>query len=380
MQKTHFFFVVACRRFTPLLRDFYIKLKSRSDVEDFEVLYCSMDRSDAEFQKYAAEMPWWCLPYKSPVLGKLANLYECQGIPHLVILDRDGTVLVPDGVGEVATDPDGQNFPWRPKPLVDLLPPSYLASDRSLRPMSELDQKYLMLYFSAHWCPPCQQFTPKLNKAYKALKAQRDDFELLFVSSDHDPDAFEGYFAEMAFCALPYEEREAKAAIANRLQVRGIPCLCIFGPKPDDRGDRPLINRDVRYLIEGGDYLAEFPFYRKPYGDLNTAQDNINSIRSIIVFHEAGDDEEQHQVVQALKKASELYKGREETRFYWATMPTGLTTTVRDALKLGPVADLPLMVLLDIPNGGSYYVSDLKEVSPESVIFFISAPGERRLL
>jgi nucleoredoxin len=156
----------------------YNKLKCRDNAEDFEVVFCSMDRTDAEYVSYTDKMPWWCLSYKSPALGKLANKYGAVGIPHLVVLDKDGTVLLADGVGEVSVDPDGTDFPWRPKKLVELLPKIYMRNDKSLHPMSELDDKYLLLYFSAHWCPPCKQFTPKLSKAYSVLKKHRDDFEV----------------------------------------------------------------------------------------------------------------------------------------------------------------------------------------------------------
>lgn len=42
-------------------------------------------------------------------------------------------------------------------------------------------------YYSAMWCNPCRQFTPKLVEAYQRLKAQYgNQFELIFVSSDRD--------------------------------------------------------------------------------------------------------------------------------------------------------------------------------------------------
>jgi len=140
-----------------------------------------MDKTENEYQSYTSDMPWWCLSFQSPVLGKLANQYGAMGIPHLVVLDKDGSVLQADGVGEVSVDADGLNFPWRPKPLTELLPSEYIDSDGNRHAMSELDGKYLMLYFSAHWCPPCMRFTPKLSKAYTALKQKRDDFEVSFL-------------------------------------------------------------------------------------------------------------------------------------------------------------------------------------------------------
>eukprot|EP00961_Rhodomonas_salina_P092951 1251145-Rhodomonas_salina.1 len=44
--------------------------------------------------------------------------------------------------------------------------------------------KYVGLYFSAHWCPPCKIFTLQLAELYKMLSATRSDFEIVFVSSD----------------------------------------------------------------------------------------------------------------------------------------------------------------------------------------------------
>jgi thiol-disulfide isomerase/thioredoxin len=34
------------------------------------------------------------------------------------------------------------------------------------------------IYFSAHWCPPCRQFTPRLAQTYNALRAAGRDFEV----------------------------------------------------------------------------------------------------------------------------------------------------------------------------------------------------------
>jgi hypothetical protein len=204
--------------------------------------------------------------------------------------------------------------------------------------------------------------------------------QLLFISSDHDQSSFEEYFAEMTFGALPFEERQAKADIATKLGVRGIPTLMIFGPRPANGGDRPLINEHLRGIVEHGDYLSEYPFCPKPFGDLNKATDNINNFKSIIIFHEGGDDDEQHDIEEALQQAAENYEGEDKVKFYWATMPSRLSKTVRDALQLGPISNEPMMVLLDIPNNASFYVSKETDVSMESILGFLHSPGERRHL
>ncbi|CBZ23914.1 tryparedoxin-like protein [Leishmania mexicana MHOM/GT/2001/U1103] len=54
-------------------------------------------------------------------------------------------------------------------------------------------KKYVLIYFSAHWCPPCQRFTPLLADFYDAHK-DRYGFEVLFVSSDREEGRMMDFF------------------------------------------------------------------------------------------------------------------------------------------------------------------------------------------
>merc|ERR1711959_225858 len=85
-------------------------------------------------------------------------------------------------------------------------------------------KKNVLVYFSAHWCPPCRGYTPELSKAY-ADSAKKDDTAVVFVSSDRDQGSFDEYFAEMSFFALPFSEREIKDTLSAKYGVRGIPTL-----------------------------------------------------------------------------------------------------------------------------------------------------------
>lgn len=143
-----------------------------------------MDRSEEEYKAYSEQMPWWCLPYAISTLPKLAQIYHAHGIPHLVILDTNGSIITKEGVPALQQDPIGKSFPWRPLRVVDLLPELYLDTDNEsyLEITEELEDKYVMLYFSQQKCGLCQDFTPWLVKAYKILKQRRpDDFEVSFV-------------------------------------------------------------------------------------------------------------------------------------------------------------------------------------------------------
>merc|ERR1712038_784047 len=161
-------------------------------------------------------------------------------------------------------------------------------------------------------------FTPKLSKAYTTLKSQRDDFELLFVSSDRDQDSFQEYFNEMTFGALPYEDRDAKAALSKRFEVSGIPKLIMLGPVIDkNTGERKVINDSVR---------------------------SLNEKKCVIVFHEQGDDEEQAELVKVMKEVAATYDkgdGESDFSFYWALTTEGLSSRIRSVVNMTEVKEEP---------------------------------------
>ena len=88
--------------------------------------------------------------------------------------------------------------------------------------------KTIGIYFSAHWCPPCRTFTPKL---VKFRNANKKDFEVVFVSSDRNPKAQMAYMKEtgMKWYTMPHRSGPANA-LAKKYGVRGIPALIIVSP------------------------------------------------------------------------------------------------------------------------------------------------------
>ena len=100
-------------------------------------------------------------------------------------------------------------------------------------------KKHVMLYFSAHWCPPCKQYTPELAQAYAASQ-KKDEVAIVFVSSDRDESSFCGYFAEMPFFAMPFAARDEAATLGEKYGVKGIPSLVLLD------GDGNLVNDNIR--------------------------------------------------------------------------------------------------------------------------------------
>ena len=66
--------------------------------------------------------------------------------------------------------------------------------------------KFYAIYFSAHWCPPCRNFTPMLAQFYDEVnKDGAKNLQIVFVTSDKDDAAFKGYYETMPWVAVPFE-------------------------------------------------------------------------------------------------------------------------------------------------------------------------------
>ena len=96
---------------------------------------------------------------------------------------------------------------------------------------SVLKDKLLALYFSAHWCPPCRQFTPEFAKVYTSLQAAGKPFAVVFVSADQDQEAFNDYFATQPWYAVPYEASDVRERLNEEFGIRGIPALLVLTPE-----------------------------------------------------------------------------------------------------------------------------------------------------
>ena len=102
------------------------------------------------------------------------------------------------------------------------------------------NSKIIGLYFTAHWCPPCRTFTPKLMSLYRSYNTSQHFFEIVFVSYDRDSETMHNYFEEMPWAAVPYSDQDLRESLGSRFGVTGIPALVIFS------SDGTLISSDGR--------------------------------------------------------------------------------------------------------------------------------------
>eukprot|EP00611_Tribonema_gayanum_P032890 TRINITY_DN9985_c0_g1_i1.p1 TRINITY_DN9985_c0_g1~~TRINITY_DN9985_c0_g1_i1.p1 ORF type:complete len:305 (+),score=77.27 TRINITY_DN9985_c0_g1_i1:57-917(+) len=109
-----------CRMFTPALVKVYEAMRA-GGRDDFEFIFLSSDRSEAQFDEYRATMPWLSLPYaKRDEKTALSTQFRVTGIPSLITVAPDGTVVNAGARGAAMEDPTGAAFPWPPQPLSNL--------------------------------------------------------------------------------------------------------------------------------------------------------------------------------------------------------------------------------------------------------------------
>ena len=98
---------------------------------------------------------------------------------------------------------------------------------------------YFGLYFSAKWCGPCRNFTPKLIDFYN----KSENFEVIFVSLDKNENEFSEYFSKMPWKSLPFDNQQSEE-LSEFFGVQGIPTLILV----DHEGN--VLTRQGKEIIE----------------------------------------------------------------------------------------------------------------------------------
>lgn len=80
------------------------------------MIFISSDRSEESWRTYHSTMPWLSMAWEEKdARRELASNLEVKGIPTLVILGPDNSVVTADGRTELSEDSEVERFPWRPQ-------------------------------------------------------------------------------------------------------------------------------------------------------------------------------------------------------------------------------------------------------------------------
>jgi len=273
----------------------------------------------------------------------------------VVILSPEGKLITKDGRSALSKDPKGEQIPWTPKTYDEICDGAVVVNKEGgeVSFAEATKGKTVALYFSAHWCGPCRQFTPKLAEWYtKDLKAK--GMEVIFVSSDRDEEAFKEYYGEQPWLALKFDDRARKEDFSTYFGVSGIPSLVLM----DAEGN--LITKEARGAIEADPTGLEFPWHPKPVTNLKMGPGNINEVPMMIAFCETAEANVQTEIEASMTPLAEKMiaeakaKGEEDPAmaFMMVTADEGLSGRVRQMLKLpsGETKQPAKLMIMDIPD------------------------------
>ena len=229
-----------CRAFTPQLVDWY-----NQDHKDFNVILVSSDTTQDAMTKYMEEtkMPWLGIKKGSDSEQLMSKKFRISsGIPSLVLIENGQVVKLktqsPVLVFKEMNKLLGKKNAYKKekkvvfKTNVDVLKAIkddlIAASGKSAKVTKAMVRKrFLLVYFSAHWCPPCRVFTPKLVKWYNE---DHKYFDIIFVSAGLDQKAMTKYMkdAKMPWLGIK-KASDSEQLMADKFKIStGIPSLVLI--------------------------------------------------------------------------------------------------------------------------------------------------------
>lgn len=106
-----------CRGFTPVLAEFYNSVNANGKV--FEVVFVSSDSDQKSFNSYLNEMPWIAVNFGAQEIEELGNKYKVSGIPRLVIVKTDGSIVCDNARSDVVSKKETAFSEWLNKKEFD---------------------------------------------------------------------------------------------------------------------------------------------------------------------------------------------------------------------------------------------------------------------
>eukprot|EP00727_Mastigamoeba_balamuthi_P006748 m51a1_g2694 DNA-dependent protein kinase catalytic subunit (2648) ;mRNA; r:766654-782327 len=351
--------------FTPVLAKFY---EEHHKAHDFEVVFVSSDRDPESFGEYYGEMPWLALPFEDRNRkAALSQRFKVGGIPTLIVLDRDGNLITSKARSHVAEN-DIDGFPWMPPTVEQALGTSFQGKSGAVG-REALAGKYVGLYFSGHWCGPCRGFTPQLAATYEKLRSAGKNIEIVFVSADNDQGAFDEYYGEMPWIAVPYEDRARAQQLNELFEVEGIPTLVLLAP------DLSLVTKDARSDVDDDPEGAEFPWLPKPVTPLERSVGFINDEPVLLLDVSGAADAAP--LAEAYERAAVATKEK-KVRFVVAQKEGGILQRILQLTGLQKESH-PQAVLIDIPDQGGFYLYE-GEYTAEGFAAFVDKYSSKSLV
>ncbi|NXY89147.1 NXNL1 protein, partial [Alcedo cyanopectus] len=156
-----------CRRFAPLLRDFFLRLTDEFYVErasQLGLVYVSRDETEQQQRAFLRTMPrrWLALPFGDDFKRELELRFSVSEVPAVVVLKPSGEVIVGDAVEEIRRRGPSCFQGWRE--AAELI-------DRNFRLAEDFDERSRRSFTD-----PLRRLKYKLDKK-KEAKGQAEEEE-----------------------------------------------------------------------------------------------------------------------------------------------------------------------------------------------------------
>lgn len=130
-------------------------------------------------------------------------------------------------------------------------------------PVSELEEKYVGLYFAVTGFDECEDFTPILSQIKEKLNQNGEKFEIVTILLDEDESSFNETLAKLPFLAIPFNDKSIEK-LTRYFELGSLPTLVMIGP------DGKTLSDNCAKIIEdhGTEAWEGFPFSQEKIGIL----------------------------------------------------------------------------------------------------------------
>ncbi|KAK8809821.1 hypothetical protein WA158_000764 [Blastocystis sp. Blastoise] len=353
-----------CRQFSTIITKAY--QICQKNKQPFELVVISRDVTKDNFDLLMSKFPWYAIPYENENLREqLCKMYSVVSLPFLVMINPEGEIINLNARQFMTQDLFA--FPWKELSIYEHLSP-YLRRKFEKVDVSTIKNKCLILLFTASWSNASHKFTTKLLSIYNTLKDQGKEFEVVMCCGDKKQVDYDNYISTFPWLNIGFNCKELRPLIA-KYNISGYPSCVIF----DKDGIMCQINGLDSILAE--DALENYPWLPRPVLDVNNDPEGINNYPSVVLLCDKKDavsDEEIKDKIDLLKQVGEnSIKNKEYFRlkYFYADKNESVAQQIR---HLTHITTCPALLLLHLPDRGSYYLPTSNDITYDSINTLVS--------
>jgi len=102
-----------CHSFSNTLKRVYNEV-NRIPENKFEVVLCSLEKTEHSFNEHFSNMPWCAIPFNMKELRENVGIsLWLRGVPKLILFDSSGEIITKNGKKVVLGSNAVSEFPWK---------------------------------------------------------------------------------------------------------------------------------------------------------------------------------------------------------------------------------------------------------------------------